>query len=112
MNHTYHFKLFKNHVLCTRSDQPVLLSADATSGAYHASAILPGSDSSAYDIVLRALARESRPNDPPVGVEDGGDLDTYMLQFLAISESEIEKARLVTRIVDRMNAKRKVAEKK
>jgi len=112
MNDTYHFKLFKNHVLCTRSDRPVLLSADGVSGAYHVSAILPGSDSTAFEVVLRACARESRPNDPPVGVEDGGDLDTYMLQFLNIRSEEIEKARLITRIMDRMNAKRKVVENK
>ena len=107
----YHFKLLKNHIMCTRSDRPILMTIDSCAGPYDASAILPGSDSTAYDVVLRTLARESRPDDPPLGVEDGGDADTYMLQFLAIRDEEIEKARLITQIVDRI-AKRKVAEKK
>src|SRR5262249_6470243 len=108
----YSYRLYKNHTTCVRSDQPVLLSSDGVAGPYHASSILPGSDSTAFEVVLRACARESRPTDPPIGVEDGGDADTYMLQFLNIRSEEIEKARLITRIVDRMNAKRKVAEKK
>ena len=106
----YFYKLVKNHVVCTRSDMPILMSDDLCSGPYDKSSIPPGCTDSAYNIVLRALAREPLRDDPRVSVEDGGDKDTYMLQWLGIRNDEIERARLVTRIVDRIDAKRKSAE--
>jgi hypothetical protein len=99
---TYHFKLFKNSVFCTRSDRPVLLTADSCAGPYDPTGRLPGSNSSAHDIVLRALAGESRPDDPPIDVEEGGDLDTYMSEFLGIRQDEIERAQLIVKITQRM----------
>jgi hypothetical protein len=97
----FFYKLVKNHYECYRSDSPILLSVDGA-GPYDKPAILPGCRDTAYNVVLRALAREPRPDDPSVSVEEGGDRDLYMREWIGIRDDQIAWAKLIMKIVDRI----------
>jgi len=105
-----HYKLFRNTVLCIR-EQPVLMTADGIVGPYSPNDRLPGCDDNAYAIVFRALAGEPKPNDPRILVEDGAaDPTEYMWSWLGIRQDEIEKAKLIVKILGKIeHAKAKVA---
>jgi hypothetical protein len=102
------FKLFRNHYLAGNAQRPVLLSPDGTgSGPFTHADRLPGCSDTAYNIVLRALAGEPRPNDPAILVEDGAaDPFEYMRSWLGIRDEEIERAKLIVKILEPKKVKR------
>jgi hypothetical protein len=100
-------ELTKNHIGCfNQSSPPVLVTAGEHTGGPFAPSVIPlGCSDTAGAIVMRALARESRPNDPKIEVEPGGDLDTYMMEYLGISEEQLERAETLAKIAKRRKNK-------
>jgi|SRR5215510_15552103 len=93
------YDLVKNHYFCTDPNRPVLTTGgDHVGGPFDRNYILPGCTDSTYHIVMRALAGEPLPNDPRIGVEEGGDRFTYMTQFLGLTEADFQHAELICRI--------------
>jgi hypothetical protein len=78
-------------------------------GPYGLNDTLPNCDSNigtVYDVALRALADSPLPNDPEIAVESGANRFDYLAEFVGISEQDFERAALVTKIVERLRARR------
>jgi len=103
-NHMRTFKLLKNHVRSIRG-RPVLLTDDLCLGPYSAGEILPDCTDTAGNIIFRALSGDSVPNDPRIEAEEGGELDTYMLEYLGITDGDLDRADKLAKIARRRKTK-------
>jgi hypothetical protein len=100
------FLLTKNSWMYSgATEAPALISGDGCAGPFDREWVLPGGNSKAHEIVLRALANEPLESDPKIDAEPAECRDQYMLQFLRITESDIERARMIVKIVDGIKAK-------
>jgi hypothetical protein len=95
---TFYFKLSKEH-FAYASGPPVLVGCDGASGPFDRNArLVPGSNSTAFDVILRLLAQESRFDDPCVVAEPPERLSEYGFEYLGISEEEITRAALIAKL--------------
>src|SRR5262249_2517956 len=112
MNDVHSYRLYLNHCLSV-GGKPALLDSQGLAGPFHQSTVLPGitGNSSAYDVVLRKLARSPRETDPDIDCEPGLDADRTMLDWLRIDESEIARSLLIAKLVNRIGKPSVVREK-
>src|SRR6266496_104442 len=75
------YKLTK-HRVSRNKDVPILMDHELCSGPYDRNSILDGG-SSAREIVMRALTKDSLPTDPHIDVDEGADRDLYLWQFVS-----------------------------
>jgi hypothetical protein len=98
-----HYKLFRNHWMAGNGQKPILMSPDGVAGPYTAADRLPGCGDTARDVVLRCLAGEKKPTDPLISAEDGAtDPAEYMRSWLGIRDEEIERAKLIVKILNKV----------
>jgi hypothetical protein len=76
------YRLTKNHVACRNRNLPVLLDAELCAGPFRSNTPLEGG-STARDIAMRALTKDSLPDDPHIDVDEGADRTLYLWQFVS-----------------------------
>ena len=60
-----------------------------------------------YEAAMRLLAGEPLSTDPHIGVEEGGDLDVYLAEYLKIPEAEFTRAELLMKIKSKIQKRAK-----
>jgi hypothetical protein len=93
---------FTSNTVLSFRGEPVLLSSDHCAGPFQHADKPPFCEDTAAAIVRRFLAGEPRPNDPELIAEPPEKLHQYALRYLGISDEQIENARLITKIVERI----------
>src|SRR5215472_15964252 len=101
MNNSFVGRFFLNHYFAF-SGRPILMDASGCTGPFTPGTVLPNCKDSGFNIVLRSLARAEKPEDPAIDVEPGLDADQVKFNWLGITEAEIERAKLIVKVLERI----------
>jgi hypothetical protein len=93
---------FTANTVLSYHGQPVLMDGDLCAGPFLGADKPPHCSDTAERIVRRFLAGEARPDDPAITADPPEMVHDFAWRYLGISEEQIENARLLTKIAERI----------